>query len=57
MKNRRLKINTDSLKELYRIVFVMNQMKLRLRDGQTLIHLACNGVSPVDDFHTSDVCK
>lgn len=32
-------------------------MNLRLRDGQTLLHLAVNGITPVDDFHTSDVCR
>lgn len=57
MKNHRIKISRDCLKELYRMVYQMNRMKLKLRDGQDLIHLACNGVSPVDDFHTSDVCK
>ncbi|KAG5677884.1 hypothetical protein PVAND_007601 [Polypedilum vanderplanki] len=57
MKNRRVKVTSDNLKELYRMVYQMNHMNLKLRDGQTLIHLACNGISPVDDFHTSDVCK
>lgn len=32
-------------------------MDLRTRDGQTLLHLAVNGHTPVDDFHTNDVCK
>lgn len=43
--------------ESYRLVYKLNQMKLRLRDGQTLLHLAVNGVTPVDDFHTNDVCR
>lgn len=43
--------------ESYRLVFKLNQMNLKLRDGQTLLHLAVNGVTPVDDFHTSDVCR
>lgn len=41
----------------YRLIFELNQMNLKLRDGQTLLHLAVNGITPVDDFHTSDVCR
>lgn len=41
----------------YRLVYMLNRMNLKLRDGQTLLHLAVNGVTPVDDFHTSDVCR
>ncbi|KAL1502206.1 hypothetical protein ABEB36_007382 [Hypothenemus hampei] len=40
-----------------RMVFTLNQLQLTLRNGQTLLHLACNAETPVDDFHTSDVCK
>ncbi|KAM3960358.1 protein fem-1 homolog B [Aphomia sociella] len=29
----------------------------RLRSGQTLLHLAADRRTPVDDFHTSDVCQ
>lgn len=57
MKNRHTKITVDNLKDLYRMVFQLNRMEVKLRDGQSLLHLAVNGVSPVDDFHTSDVCK
>lgn len=41
----------------YKLVYELNKMNLKLRDGQTLLHLAVNGVTPVDDFHTSDVCS
>lgn len=41
----------------YRLIYELNQMNLRLRDGQSLLHLAVNGITPVDDFHTSDVCR
>lgn len=41
----------------YKLVYTLNKMNLKLRDGQTLLHLAVNGVTPVDDFHTSDVCR
>jgi Fem-1 homolog b len=57
MKNRHIKVTSENLKELYKMVFQLNQIDVRLRDGQRLLHLAVNGVSPVDDFHTSDVCK
>lgn len=57
MKSRVIKITAENLKEIYRMVFKLNKMGLVLRDGQSLLHLAVNGVSPVDDFHTSDVCK
>ena len=57
MKNRHTKITSENLKDLYRMVFQLNRMDVKLRDGQRLLHLAVNGVSPVDDFHTSDVCK
>ncbi|XP_019875220.1 protein fem-1 homolog B isoform X2 [Aethina tumida] len=40
-----------------RMVFTLTQLQLTLRDGQTLLHLACNAETPVDDFHTNDVCK
>lgn len=40
-----------------RLVFSLNQLQLALRDGQTLLHLCCNSDTPVDDFHTNDVCK
>lgn len=57
MKTRNVKISKENLQKIYHMVFQMNQMKLKLRDGQSLVHLAVNGISPVDDFHTSDVCK
>ncbi|KAJ8958631.1 hypothetical protein NQ318_016356 [Aromia moschata] len=40
-----------------RMVFTLNQLEVTLRDGQTLLHLACNAETPVDDFHTNDICK
>lgn len=57
MKNRHIKITVENLKDLYCLVFQLNRLDVKLRDGQRLLHLAVNGVSPVDDFHTSDVCK
>ena len=40
-----------------RLVFRLNQLQLATRDGQTLLHLCVNADTPVDDFHTNDVCK
>ncbi|XP_023012558.1 protein fem-1 homolog B isoform X2 [Leptinotarsa decemlineata] len=40
-----------------RMVFTLNQLEVTLRDGQSLLHLACNAETPVDDFHTNDICK
>lgn len=42
---------------VHRMVFALNQLQISLRDGQTALHLACNVETPVDDFHTNDVCK
>jgi len=57
MKNRRQMIAVEYLKDLYKMVYQLNHMGLKLRDGQSLLHLSVNGISPIDDFHTSDVCK
>lgn len=40
-----------------RMVFALNHLNVTLKDGQTLLHLACNSETPVDDFHTNDICK
>lgn len=50
-------LNCDDRKQANKLVYTLNKMNLKLRDGQTLLHLAVNGVTPVDDFHTSDVCR
>lgn len=52
-----LTIEPEQLTKLHKVIIKINKMNLRLRDGQTLLHLAVNGVTPVDDFHTSDVCR
>lgn len=57
LKKKNSEFKSDELLELYKIIYRLNKMDLRLRDGQTLLHLSVNGISPVDDFHTSDVCK
>ncbi|CAG9766351.1 unnamed protein product [Ceutorhynchus assimilis] len=49
--------NEEERFNVQRMVFALNQLQLTLRNGQTLLHLACNAETPVDDFHTSDICK
>ncbi|XP_033211455.1 protein fem-1 homolog B isoform X2 [Belonocnema kinseyi] len=39
------------------LVHKLCALQAALRDGQTLLHLAVNAETPVDDFHTNDVCK
>ncbi|XP_058120385.1 protein fem-1 homolog B [Anopheles ziemanni] len=43
--------------QAYQMIYQLNQLAVRLRDDQTLLHLSVNGVAPVDDFHTDDVCR
>ncbi|KAF4530186.1 hypothetical protein B566_EDAN001445 [Ephemera danica] len=50
-------LSKDNLFHVQRLVFKLNRLQLALRDGQTLLHLAVNAETPVDDFHTNDVCK
>lgn len=50
-------VEPNDIQGMCEIIFTLNKMGVRLRDGQTLLHLAVNGVTPVDDFHTSDVCR
>lgn len=57
LKNPSQKTQTSDLRTLYKLVFALNKMNLTLRDGQSLLHLSVNGIAPVDDFHTSDVCR
>ncbi|XP_072134156.1 protein fem-1 homolog B isoform X1 [Mobula birostris] len=40
-------------KQIYRLV----HLDPRTRHGSSLLHLAVNSSTPVDDFHTSDVCS
>lgn len=57
IKMRNADITEDNLREVYRLVYKLNNMSVRLRDDQSLLHLSVNGVTPVDDFHTDDICR
>lgn len=45
------------IKKAHHLVHKLCALQLTLKDGQTLLHLAVNADTPVDDFHTNDVCK
>lgn len=55
-RNRNL-VSAEELREIQDIVTVFVAMDPRLRNGQSMLHLALNAQTPVDDFHTSDVCQ
>jgi Fem-1 homolog b len=57
LKNPDVELVDEDIKTVYKNVVQLIKMGLKLRDQQTLLHLAVNGISPVDDFHTSDVCR
>lgn len=57
LKMESAKVTVDDRKKCCQLVFELNKLNLKLRDGQTLLHLAVNGVMSVDDFHTNDVCR
>ncbi|XP_015127135.1 protein fem-1 homolog B [Diachasma alloeum] len=47
----------DTVEKTTFLVRKLCALKMTLRDGQTLLHLAVNAKTPVDDFHTNNVCK
>lgn len=57
LKSQTAKVSKTDRNSSYKLIYELNLMDLKLRDGQTLLHLAVNGVTPVDNFHTNDVCR
>ncbi|XP_055538273.1 protein fem-1 homolog B isoform X2 [Wyeomyia smithii] len=57
LKLKSIEVTEENLMDVYRLVYKLNQMSVRLRDDQSLLHLSVNGVTPVDDFHTDDICR
>jgi len=49
--------NEDTLKDIYKTIFSINSLQVTTRNGQTLLHLAVSSATPVDTFHTNDVCS
>merc|ERR1719454_631979 len=47
------KVEFAAMKEIYRLV----QLNPITSTGSTLLHLTVNQNTPVDDFHTNEVCK
>merc|ERR1719334_563391 len=47
------KVEMGPMKDIYRLV----QLHPRTSTGSTLLHLTVNQQTPVDDFHTNEVCK
>ncbi|XP_030374156.1 protein fem-1 homolog B isoform X2 [Scaptodrosophila lebanonensis] len=50
-------INEEQIQQLFLVVRKFIQNDTRLQDGQTLLHLAVNGVTPVDEFYTNEMCR
>lgn len=42
---------------IYRHVFKLNRLNVRTKEGSSLLHLAASVDTPVDEFHTIDVCR
>ncbi|XP_046403614.1 protein fem-1 homolog B isoform X2 [Ischnura elegans] len=42
---------------VYRLVFQLNKLQLKMGDGKTLLHMAVDPDVLVDDFHTNDICR
>uniref|UniRef100_A0A182ILM6 Protein fem-1 homolog B n=1 Tax=Anopheles atroparvus TaxID=41427 RepID=A0A182ILM6_ANOAO len=53
----RLRPTDQLILQAYQMIYQLNQLEVRLRDDQTLLHLAVNGIAPVDEFYTEDVCR
>lgn len=47
----------SDLQNLYQVIASIIKHNVRLKDGQSLLHLVVNGIKPVDEFHTIDVCR
>lgn len=43
--------------QIHHTVYCLVQVDARTRTGQTLLHLAVNPETPVDDFHTNHICR
>ena len=50
---------SDDVQEqtVYRHIFRLNRLDVRTKEGATLLHLAASVDTPVDEFHTSDICR
>ncbi|KAL6264770.1 hypothetical protein P5V15_004868 [Pogonomyrmex californicus] len=53
----RNRCDESDLTQAHHLIHKLCALGVCLKDGQTLLHLAVNAETPVDDFHTNDVCK
>ncbi|KFM68369.1 Protein fem-1-like protein, partial [Stegodyphus mimosarum] len=51
------KLSVGDEEYVYKLVYQINKLSLTTSDGSTLLHLAVNAETPVDEFHTKYVCK
>ena len=49
--------NPASVRRAHLLVHKVCALGMTLQNGYTLLHLAVNDKTPVDDFHINDVCK
>lgn len=42
---------------IYKHVYRLNLLDARTKEGSSLLHLAASVDTPVDEFHTSDICR
>ncbi|XP_043933603.1 protein fem-1 homolog B [Protopterus annectens] len=49
--------NEEEQAMVNRQIYGLIQLDPRIREGSSLLHLAVNSNTPVDDFHTNDVCS
>ncbi|CAG2111662.1 unnamed protein product, partial [Medioppia subpectinata] len=42
---------------LFRLIYNINKLELRTKDGSSLLHLSVSADTPIDDFYTKNVCK
>ena len=51
------KATAQQEQNVYRHVFKLNRLNVRTKEGSTLLHLAASVDTPVDEFHTVDICR
>lgn len=47
----------DKESQIHHTVYGLVRVQPRTKSGQTLLHLAVNPETPVDDFHTNHICR
>lgn len=51
------KATDDEGFSIRKLVYALNRLNLKLKDGKTMLHLAVSSDPFVDEFHINDVCK